>query len=195
MQHAPMYMSSIAASFARRVLDPAYDSIAEHDIVRTIRSRPGREKLALEALLYGISALIEVRMKDETAVRRFIKSLVTDGASEFGSRLYRGTPALRASEVSSFMDLSEAQLDEFLAWYDSANEETRRNARSFLKRRSCQELSSLLKFGPRNRDRVVSFFTDQTAAGQRRPPTPRRIRWLDRITKHLNRPLFSGELS
>jgi hypothetical protein len=78
---------SIGTSFLKRALEPAYDDLAWHRTMQEIRSRPVEERLAIETALYAIAGLIEVRMEEHSAARKILKSLLTDGASEIGSRI------------------------------------------------------------------------------------------------------------
>lgn len=111
------YLVSIATNILKRVLEPHYDRLAQHRILRELRSLSGHERRAVETMLYTAAAFIEVRMTSRTGVREVLKRLFEDMPSEFGSRIVNrplSQPESTSPRPSRFSSLSR--------WCDRATE-------------------------------------------------------------------------
>lgn len=93
------YLVSIATNILKRILEPHYDDLAQHRILRKLRSLSDRERRIVEKLLYLAAAYLEVNTSARTPIREVLKRLFEDVPSEIGSRIVN-SPLARNEKLS-----------------------------------------------------------------------------------------------
>lgn len=180
MRNIGFYVGSLASFFAKRIMSSSYDMLAQRPFVRNLRQRSPAEKLAAEALLYGVGSIIDAHLGETGAMRKFAKEMANDGISGIGSRLHSDPPN-RASDLWRLAELSEEQLDEFLDWYTGKDSRTREAIRRAVTRQTASQISRMLALPPSHRERLVQMSMTST------PLFSRTISWMDALSDRIER--------
>ena len=184
MKNRALYLSSLASLFARLMLDPRYDDLADHPVIADIRNGDRATKISAVTLLNAVGAYVDTHMRTDTPFRKFFSGLAVDAGTEVGSRMVH-QPKGRSSDIWQITELNDEQLETFLNWWEGADERERKGAREFVLRQTSAQLLRLLNLPPDTRRRLMAFATAPS------PYIPRRISAVDDIIRRMRRPLLS----
>jgi hypothetical protein len=181
-----MMAASVAASYAKRILDAGIYRQLEEQFGDRIRRFSKKDRKVVEAILYLVNAFIDANMREDGALDKFVKDVVTDAPSEIGVRLVNGHHrSRRGRHILDVADLNETELEEFIAWYERSDERARRVIASYTTRETLQQLSRLLRLSPVLRDSLITFAIEQEQGDEERSVLPKRIGFLDKLTARM----------
>lgn len=180
MRNLGFYVGSLASSFAKRIVNSHYDSLAQQAFFRDLQQRAPGEKFATETLFYGVGSIIDAYLGESNALRKFTKEMTNDGFSNMSARIFHKVP-YRASDVWCLAELTNEQLGEFLEWYESRDERMRVEIRRTITRHTTSQVSRMLKLHPSTRERLFKISMES------RPIVPRRIEWIENLASRMER--------
>jgi predicted hydrocarbon binding protein len=83
-----MTLAVVLANYAKRKLETEYDKLAETDLGQAIRKLNGKNKRALEFVMYLIAAATETRMNEAGFWQKVAKEIGSDAAPELAKRFF-----------------------------------------------------------------------------------------------------------
>lgn len=167
----PNGVAVVVASYLKRIMEGQYDKLSEIPAFEKLKAQSPVVKYGLEASLYALTTLLDQYIKEDTVIKKTLKEVGLDFASEFSKRLMNGDQlkdGLNSSQDGSnnisekdlfriISGLGEEDILEFLNWIESTTPEERKNVFRNISMLSAEDIQKLWNLKPEARQKLLKF--------------------------------------
>lgn len=161
------------ASYAKRWMESGvYDRIMNTELGQQLRGLDPKAKYGIEGVLYVLTALLDQKFADDTAVKALVKELGMDAGPEIAKRMINGgegpaaqtaaplpsPAAAKGNPPSVLLALGQDQLSELLLWLSAIEADRRKGLIAGLGRLSADDLAKFVAMNEVDRGRFAQHF-------------------------------------
>ncbi|MCC6695762.1 MAG: hypothetical protein IT365_09045 [Candidatus Hydrogenedentes bacterium] len=161
-------LGSFLSGYIRRMLEAHYDKLVETDLGQTITHLPLSTRYGIEAGLYGLLALLDIVMKDDSLLRKVAKDVISDAPSEISKRIINGAKSSSgrmegydkedvAIVLRSFLALKEEDRETILLWASSGEPRNQRAILTYLATLGPEELAQFAGLSDLDKDTLEAL--------------------------------------
>lgn len=179
----PDGLAVIFSGYAKRFLEGKYDKLSQNQFFKNLQTTGNKQKYAIEAALYAITAMLDQKMDDNTPIKKFLKEISMDFGPELSKRLMNESNETDNPEEKLFFSiLSEIPIDSlrnFLDWFEKITPEERIAISKALRNLSSDEIGILSRIPHEELPRIIDLFIStrktitKTESGMLEPITSR----------------------
>lgn len=159
-------LAVVAANYVKRWLEDPYDKIFQTEIGQKIKNLDTKAKYAIEFASYLLTAFFDQKLKDDTALKKFVQGVGTDVGPELSKRMINGAKERLESNavtkeekdlVSFLLQLDQTVLMELLDWLYRVEPDERTHMIKQLHSLSLSDIEALMKMDPEARTRLLNL--------------------------------------
>lgn len=88
--NVPSLVSTIFSNYTKRVAENKYDDVMETNVGEYLKNLSPEKKKLTELAMYFFTGVFEQKFPENTAVRKYFKSVLSDSGSEVAKRMING---------------------------------------------------------------------------------------------------------
>lgn len=161
------------SGYARRWMESGvYDRLMNTELGKQLKELDPKAKYGIEGGLYVLTAILEQKFGEDTALKVLVRELGMDAGPEIAKRMINGSevqpqssattaharPTALGSGQLALLALNQDELSELLLWLSSIEMERRQRLIVGIARLTSEELSKFMALEKQGRERFAQYF-------------------------------------
>lgn len=174
----PKYLPNFMANYTKRFLEKGYDQAFRTRFGQWLISLSPWKKYSLEALLYGVTSLLDDRLPADSPIRKYASQVGLDAPPEISKRMINGArdeiavmlATARNSEekepLSIILSLDDQDISDLIRWFGQTGLE-RNKILGQLSLLSVEQKTKFFRLSDEGKERLIEFFGPEEKEDQR----------------------------